>query len=127
MNLNGYVGMPYRDRGCWELVRLVYREQLGIDLPSYADEYAAVPEEDRAELGRLITEHRTDWYAIPPGDERPGDAILFKMLGEPSHIGVIVEPGLFLHVRAGHLSCVENYLGAKWRPRVEGVYRHANA
>lgn len=127
MNLSAYVGLPYAERGCWELLRLVYAEQLGITLPAYAEEYAAIPDEERAELGRLITESRSDWYAIAPGDERAGDAVLFRMLGEPVHIGVIAEPGLFLHVYQGHTSCIESYRGPKWRPRLEGVYRHVSA
>ncbi len=124
MNLNAYVGQPYQDRGCWELVRLVYREQLGIGLPGYEDEYAQISDEDRAELGRLIHENRTDWYAIAPGDEQAGDVILFRVLGEPVHIGVIAEPGMFLHVYARHTACTESYRNPKWRPRVEGIYRY---
>lgn len=125
MNLSVYVGQPYQDRGCWELVRQVYREQLGISLPGYEAEYAAISDEDRAELGRLIEDNRSDWYAIPPGDEQAGDVILFRLLGEPVHIGVIAEPGLFLHVYAGQTACIETYRLPKWRQRVEGVYRHA--
>ena len=57
-----YVGIPYADKGretgngdaldCWGLLVKVYREQLGIELPSYSDRYVTAA--DREALNVLI-------------------------------------------------------------------------
>lgn len=126
MNFDKYIGLPYVDRGCWELVRLVYREMLSINLPDYAAEYAKISEDAREELRDLIVNNRSAWASVSAGNERSGDAVLFRMLGQPSHIGVVTASGFFLHVRAGQLSCVEPYRSPKWLPRLDGFYRHEN-
>lgn len=123
MNLSVYVGRPYETRGCWELLRLVYSEQLGITLPSYAER--GLDEDDRHALAALICAERVVWQAVPAGAEQGGDAVLMRIAGEPMHIGVVVEPGRFLHVRRGHTACIESYRTPQWRQRVEGFYRHA--
>ncbi len=58
-----YIGLPYRDHGrdrsgvdCWGLAVLVYRDVLGIELPSYAEGYVSTNE--RAEIADLIAERQ---------------------------------------------------------------------
>jgi len=124
-----FVGLPYVDRGrslngvdCWGLVVLVYAAH-GIELPSY-DQYADVGIHERAELARIIDGHRETWTDIPHGAERALDIVLLRVVGHPSHVGVVVRPGLMLHVSRGSLSCVERYASARWRSRVAGLHRY---
>jgi len=124
MNAAAYVGAHYELRGCWELLRRVYRAELQIDLPSYA---SAAPTMDRERLSELIRAERAAWISIAPGDERPTDAILFRVLGRESHIGIVVEKGRFLHARPGTQACIESYRAPQWSRRVEGFYRHGAA
>ena len=119
MNLSAYVGMPYQDRGCWELLRRVYAEQLSIELPSYADEYLNAA--DQHDLARLIREKRTQWLRVDA--EQPGDGVLLNILGEPTHIGIVAEPGSMLHVVRNCTSVIESYRSPKWARRIEGFYR----
>ena len=127
MDLSAYVGLPYQDRGCWELLRRVYREQLGIDVPDYAEAYGRLEARQRAQLAALIAAERRPWLAVQEGQERAGDAVLMRITGHPSHIGVVAEPGRFLHVFQGATACIESYRSPRWRPRLEGFYRHRAA
>ncbi len=131
--VNDYVGIPFkpmgRDRsglGCWGLVYLVYRERFGLEVPSYAENYFTT--NDGYEVGKLIAgELVTKWTPVAPDAEKLGDAILIRMAGFPSHIGVVVEPDekKFLHVYAGVDSCVGRYDSIQWAHRVTGFYRYA--
>src|SRR5579862_4029032 len=105
--VDSYVGIPFkamgRDRsglGCWGLVYLVYREQFGKEVPAYSESNFTVY--DSTEVGKLIAgEIVTKWVPVPAGSEKLGDAVLIRVAGWPSHIGVVVDPGekKFLHVR----------------------------
>lgn len=117
-----YIGLPYQTRGCWELVRLFYLEEMGIELPSYADEYAKLTHDEQQEIAVLIRAERSDWQEVT--DPHCGDVILLRIFGEPSHIGVVLGEGKMLHVFRDSTSCIESYLGPKWAPRVDSFWRH---
>lgn len=122
-----YLGIPYADNGrdrsgidCWGLVRLWLKEQQGIDLPSFANEYAG--SQDPA-LEELVAREREGWVRVLA--PMPGDVVLFRILGRQWHVGVVVAPGKFLHAREGQDSVVEGLDSPKWRHRVSGYYRYA--
>lgn len=129
MNLNRYVGLPWRDRGrtpdgcdCWGLLRLVYAGEFGIDLPDHSNGY--VDTSDRAISG-LIGNGLADWTSVAAGREGPLDAILIRQA--PWHVGVVVRRGLMLHMPENQSSCIEPYDTGRWSRRVEGIYRHREA
>jgi hypothetical protein len=121
-----YVGLPYltggRDRDgldCWGLVRLVHAEQFKNELPSFADNYAS-PHDSR--IQELIARHRESWGRVD--SPQPGDVVVFRVWGGLQHVGVVTEPGFFLHIRSGRTATVERLAGSIWRNRVEGIYRY---
>jgi cell wall-associated NlpC family hydrolase len=130
-----YIGIPFkamgRDRaglGCWGMVWLVYREQFGRDVPAYAENHFTT--NDSYEVGKLVAgEIVTKWVPVEPGTEVVGDAVLFRVGGWPSHIGVVVDPAekKFLHSFLGTDSCVDRWDGPRWRRRLTGFYRFAPA
>lgn len=128
------MGIPWLSRGrdrlgldCYGLVALVYLERLDIALPSYADAYACALE--RGEVAALLAGAAAapPWRAIEPEAAHPHDVLLFRAGRLESHVGVVVTPGRMLHCAEGTLSCIESYTCGRWRPRLMGVYRHADA
>lgn len=122
-----YVGIPFRDRGrdgggadCWGLLRLVYADRLGIALPSYADDYACATE--AAEVAALIAGERlVGWRQVAVAGEY--DALLFRLGREETHVGVVIDHRLMLHMARETVSRVENWAVSPWRHRFVGAFR----
>ena len=126
-----YVGLPFvnlgRDRAgldCYGLVRLVLADQRGIALPSLTETYASV--EERAELAAALSaiSAQSPWAPVARGGEQPFDVAMFSVFGRPLHLGIVVRPGLMLHVSDGHDSRIEDYRRGTWAPRLIALYRH---
>jgi len=105
-----YVGLPHRsDFKCWDLVKLIYKEILGIDL---------------LDLGKdlPIEEYRKQWQRV--NSPTAWDIVHFKIDGE-QHAGVILKKGNFIHcVAAGVV--INNVSDKIWKPRIVGFYRYRN-
>jgi len=127
-----YVGIPFLDNGrslagcdCWGLVRLVLREQFGLDLPSYVGGYASANEREEASAliaGRIPAD---GWWRVPDQQARPGDGVVLRIMNQPWHVGLMVTPSDFLHVFEGQaVSAIERVDSPRWKRRVVGFYRH---
>jgi hypothetical protein len=127
MNYNKYIGLPYKDNGrdidgidCWGLVRLYYKEELNIDLPSYVDEYNGPSDTN---VTRAISLYKDSWNKTTT--PAAGDVVLFNIYGEPAHVGVYVGDNKFLHCREGRDSVVESLASVKWNKRLDGIYKYS--
>ncbi len=127
-----YIGIPHSDRGasrdglnCWTLVCLVYREQLGIVLPTYQEDFVSLEEYREVEALFHGERSRKSWSLV----EQPTafDVAVFRRGRHLTHVGIIVRPGLMLHVTAGGASGIERYEAGQWRPRLQYIYRHVDA
>lgn len=125
-DFNQYVGLPYKTKGrdrdgvdCWGLVRLVYFEQFAIELPSFDDLYQS-GEDPR--ISEAISREREGWISTDLA--APGDVVVLRIGGGLQHVGVIVAPGEFLHVRGGSTATIERLGSSIWKNRVEGFYRY---
>lgn len=131
MSIGDYVGIPYVLHGatregidCWNLPRLWYLEQYGIELPSFGDRYGReLDAAERAHIAELVRGESEKWTRVRQGKEERGDLVLFAIAGAEAHLGVVIEPGRFLHARPGTDSCVERYDSPIWRRRFAGFYR----
>lgn len=127
----GYVGLPYRVGGrerdgldCWGLVRLVWREEFGLAVPEHAGvEWGC--EAATASVSAYIAQEAAGagYWPVAAGQEREGDAILLRVRGLPLHVGVVLTPGIMLHVAEGADAVVEGYHSMAWSRRVLGFYR----
>lgn len=126
---NAYVGLPQldhgRDRGgvdCWGLFRLIYREQLGIELPSYAGDY--VDPQEHAEVSRIVNAEETTGVWRPVAGVAPFDLLLFRRGRYRSHIGCAVDGRRMIHVQGEDGSKLEPYRTGRWEHRFAGAFRH---
>lgn len=125
-----YIGLPFREHGrdrngvdCWGLVRIVLEEEFGIILPCYATHYRDTKQAGK--ISQIVGEEKQWWASVPPGQEQPGDVVLIRMRGQPTHVGVVIGDNAMLHVAQGIDSAIENYTRISWKDRVTGFYRYA--
>lgn len=126
LDYSDLIGRPFREFGrgpeaydCFGLW-IEINKRLGIKVLDYGQLIG----ENSETICKKADEYRPKFTKIK--EPQPGDLILFRTdTGLTDHIGVIVQPGLFLHVlkKQGILcTYLDNYF---WRGRIEGLYRYA--
>jgi len=123
-----YIGIPFIEKGrdrkgldCWGLLRLVYKDFLKVDLPSYIDDYTKI--ENRTKLTYLIKQGiQEDWISVQ--DPIKFDGALLRILGTETHVGVMINSKDMLHVHIGTETCIENVHSRKWKHQLIGFFRH---
>ena len=123
---NKYIGLPYQDKGrdangidCWGLVRLVYKEEFNVELPSFTDEYVS---ETRDSIQELISIQKESWEKTDTPEA--GDVIVFRILGLDSHVGIYIGNNKFLHALENHSSVIESLDSVHWKNRVSGIFKY---
>lgn len=131
-----YVGLPFRDGGrekpyldCWGLVRVVYLDRLGIELPDF-------PGLDHAGSSTILqcvdkSINGGPWFKV----DRAGPFDVALMLGHytvdgitraaPIHVGVCIDHKWLLHTeKSSNAVCVamDSFTISR---RILGYYRHA--
>ncbi|MBT9384260.1 peptidase [Pseudooceanicola sp. CBS1P-1] len=124
----GWIGTPYlhqasvRGAGtdCLGLLRGLWRDLYGAEpesVPAYTPDWSEPQREER--LWQAACRHLLQ---KPPGQEAPGDVLLFRMRsgGVAKHLGIAAEVGpraSFIHAYSRH-AVVESPLSAPWRRRI---------
>jgi sulfur carrier protein ThiS len=124
---NKYIGIPYQEKGrdengidCWGLVRLIYKQEYDIDLPSFVNDYA---ENDTLRIQDLIAQYKEGWAQLEQPEE--GCVVLFRILGTESHIGVAISATHFVHARENYSSAVESFDSTSWKNRIIGYFKYS--
>lgn len=134
MELQQYIGIPFLDHGrdregcdCWGLVRLVYMEQLGAELPDMGDSYSEAYA--RGEVSAAMAEEGGKGWCVDvtAGPWQPLDIMVFTRAGVECHVGLYVRPGEMLHVIEGTAAAYERYDTVKWKRRLSRVVRWRDA
>jgi len=134
MNLNAYIGIPYKDHGrdragldCWGLVDLVYRELLAVELPDYRRFYQNASDTTgvAALLGMAALGQGdvAGWRPVPADAWRPLDALLLRVGRHHCHVGLLAGEGNFLHCLAGRAATLEPLDSFIWGSAVRGAFR----
>jgi len=128
MNLTDYMLVPYLNRGrtktgldCWGLVRMIYRDELGIylgNLDGYSDS------ENEEEVGNVIVSESSDNW-IETTSPKPLDVVVLRLASKPCHVGVVIGGGDFIHALRGRGVTVGRLSGVLWRNRIHAFYRYA--
>ena len=105
---------------CWHLVREGLALGFGVDVP----EHGGTDPRSISEVGETIDHEASAWIEVDAADARPGDVVVFNLAGHPMHVGLVVAPGLFLHVSEGIVSRVERCTDHFWSRRIVATYRH---
>lgn len=129
--MNKYIGIPYANRGrnregvdCWGLVQLFYREQFDILIPNYLWAYTSA--EDYDSVAHAINENKLVGWDRVEGEPKYGDVLVFNILGQPIHVGIMLKNGNFLHAFKGTESCLERLSALSWSRRLLEIYRWAS-
>ncbi|MFO1038158.1 MAG: NlpC/P60 family protein [Geminicoccaceae bacterium] len=123
-----YIGIPFRERGrdpaagldCWGLVRLVLKDCLGVELPSFDTVHSFQTETIRDTAAAEARSGR--WVPVAKEEMQALDVALFD---GGAHCGVICNPfgPAFLHTQPGKSSCIERLAGTLWARRLLGIHR----
>ena len=127
MQTQQYIGLKYKEKGrdfdgldCWGLVRLFYKNEHKIDLPSFSSEY---DQKDVNRIEELIAQYKEGWESTE--EPEAGSIVLFRVLGSESHVGIVVSKDQFLHVRENQDSAIENFSSAFWKKRIVGYFKYS--
>ncbi len=124
------MGLPFAERGrtraegldCWGLARLILAERFGVDLPSYSREYRDTT--DKAAVAAAVQRHLPAWTPVAEGHEREGDVVLMESAFGHLHMGVVVRPGVMIHIERGAEVTLCNFLINKiYGQRPRSIYR----
>lgn len=128
MDSTKYIDIPFkaggRDRSgldCWGLVRLIYKEEYNITLPSFSDEYHI---DDDVRIRELFAQYREGWQQKENAEE--GDLVLLRVLGEETHVGVMLNNTQFIHVRLGSNCVVDSIVSDRWKSKVVGFFKYVS-
>jgi cell wall-associated NlpC family hydrolase len=103
MWIEKYIGLPFVDHGrdfngvdCWGLVRLVLKEEKGIDVPTYGDTSAL----DLTLVSHIVKREAfiEPWIAVTPNAVRPFDVAVMYRRNDPIHVGIMVMENYVLHI-----------------------------
>lgn len=118
------MGVPFCNRGrdwtgwdCWGLIWRAYQE-MGLPLPCLGDIPALQNHQGRDLFESISQQHQE----VAPNQEQLGDVAVFR--GRPVHVGLVIAPGLMIHVEPELATYIEPFRIRPWKQRILGIYRH---
>ena len=122
-----YIGLPFGEgQGqvtCWSLVRRVYLDRLGVDLPAYGE----ISARDLGQIARTMAVQKDDGWRMV-GRPRALDVVLMRS-GRGGvavvHVGVMVDESRLMHVEAATAAVVVPVTHISVAGRIVGYRRYA--
>ena len=128
-----YMRIPFKDHGrdftgcdCGGLVWLLFKNELGIELPDWREFYSCTRIENAFELESTVSTTLGELCReVPFSDRKPFDVISLSIHGMDTHVGVVVDDDSFIHIMQGRTNVtVEKFSSPHWRNRVTGCFRY---
>lgn len=127
-----YIGLPFccdgRSRAgldCGGLVILVYREQLGIEIPAHLGALVDLSPFGLRKASAEIKAELAKWVPVAKEDIRPFDVLSFRRGSiESCHVGIACSRTHMLHITRGIDACMEPFTGPQWRHKLSGAFRY---
>ena len=116
-----YVGLSFEEYNCWQLVCLIYQNELNITLDTYKNEYYNAL--DRENIATIYTREMAHVY-FKVDKPQAFDVIVCRVRGQPWHTGIVIEPNEMLHTQRYTNAVVEHYDRFNWKSRILGFYRY---
>lgn len=120
---NRYVGLSWTpDLYCGGLARLVYREQLSIEIP----DYGPAPRDVRLWAPKIRAAAAAwPWVKLASNAVRNAfDLVVIERDDVDAHVGIAIGALDMLHIERGRLSSIDAIEDPDWAGRITGVYRH---
>ena len=126
------MAIPFVDGGrspggvdCWGLIYLVYRDMLGIELPSYGE----ISARDLIRIRRTMNRESavsTTWVPVQ-SDPQEFDVVGMRLPDGATfgHVGLVCGPRRVLHIEKASGVAIEDAHSATIRGRIVGHWRHA--
>lgn len=128
--INLILKMPFKEKGrdysggdCGAVHYLAYRDVLGIELPSFIDDYvnAGNDEASRRVIHDILLSQKQFWDKVDK--PRALDVALFRLGNTETHLGLMIDKNRFVHCERKINTVIEHINSMKWKNRVEGIYR----
>lgn len=126
---DAFIGIPWLDKGrtrdgcdCWGLCRMVLAEAAGVEVPSYAGSYVSADE--AREVAAIVRQEQGSplWLSVE-GPTRAFDIALFRRGLHRWHAGIVVAPGMLLHMVEEDAAKIERTDNGRWTMAPAGVWR----
>ena len=125
--VNQYVGLPYKNMGrdrsgldCWGLIKIVYKEILGIELWDIGEAYP----DDWSFKGKdlFMENYQRQWENVD--EPQAWDVVLLQNGGTVvNHAGIVLNKKTFIHCTKAGVA-LGGLRERPWRSYVAGFYRY---
>ena len=126
---NRYVGIAFKHDGrsidgcdCWGLVRIVYHQELGIELPEYAGTLTDNSIGALRRAVKAVDKESAKWIRVQ--EPKAFDVTVLRLRSLNCHVGVVIDHKHMLHIEEGINASIESYQSLMWRNRIACYFRH---
>lgn len=105
---------------CYGLCYLYNKVILDKKIPIYLNEKIDTDHE----VNNTINTRSFDFKNVLRGKETEGDIISFRIKGSPTHVGVVLQMGLMIHIIENKKAVIESYSNLRWKNKVDSFWRY---